>query len=92
MHHQGAALDENLSKRYFLMLDTIVKPKAREGNRKDGPPHVMFLRNVLSSLPSESRSFIAEQVRRPSAATRVIAACEVTLKPFGAEYRHSMSR
>lgn len=63
MHKQGAASDR-LAKRYMLMLETIVKARAKEA-RKEGPPKVLFLREVLATLSTDITTRIAELVSAP---------------------------
>lgn len=54
---------EQLSRRYLFMLDTIVKPMAK--GRKDGPPKMLFVREVLAGAAPEVLGALASKVRAP---------------------------
>ena len=47
------------------MLDQVVKPRSKEF-KKDGPPQVLFLRDILAGLPADVANIIADQVRTVS--------------------------
>ena len=61
VHEHGSA-SEKLAKRYLLMLETVVKMRSKE-LRKEGPPKLLLLREVLSNLSAEATSNIVELVR-----------------------------
>ena len=52
---------EQLARRYQFMLDTIVKPIAK--GRKDGPPKVLYVRDVLVGAAPEILAALATKVR-----------------------------
>lgn len=61
VHKEGIG-NERLCKRYLLFLEQIVKARAGT-TRKDGPPKMLYLRELFASLPFVLVEALAEQVR-----------------------------
>ena len=71
VHKQGIS-NERLCKRYLFFLEQIVKARANP-NRKDGPPKMLYLRELFASLPLVLSERLAEQVAIPAASLPVIS-------------------
>ena len=59
--HALGVRHEPLCKRYLLMLESVAKAKEKkESSKKDQPPRVLYLRELLASLPAELTSQLRE--------------------------------
>lgn len=61
VHKQGIS-NERLCKRYLLFLEQIVKARA-SSSRKEGPPKMLYLRELFGTLPFVLLEALSQRVR-----------------------------
>jgi len=59
VHKHGIASDK-LCKRYLFMLDVIVKGKVNPKKKPEGPPKMLYLRELFAAMPSVLKDSISE--------------------------------
>ena len=62
MHKHGKSND-TLCKRYLFNLETIVKRKAAANKKIEGPPHMLYLQELLASMPQIFKELVLDVVR-----------------------------
>ena len=55
--------NDKLCKRYMFNLETIVKRKATASKKIEGPPRMLYLRELLASMPQIFKELVLDVVR-----------------------------
>ena len=62
--HKHLNASDKLCKRYLFMLDMIVKKSTATAKKVEGPPRMLYLREMYDKMDATLKEHIAKMVRR----------------------------
>ena len=68
--HKHLNASDKLCKRYLFMLDMIVKKSTATAKKVEGPPRMLYLREMYDKMDATLKEHIAKMVRRRRPAAR----------------------